>query len=116
MSRTRKRIQTAAFAVLEYEMKWEGTYRPCISPEHLRRLWLLKQDTGKPITQLVADALDYYFEHKEGGEKAIFSLLHYALKGLEPNPYNSGCSEENLEQVARERGVLSIEKSLDHKD
>ena len=62
-----KRIQTAAFGVPEYEMKWEGTYRPRISPENLRRLWLAKQRTGKPITKLVSEALDYYFNHTERG-------------------------------------------------
>ncbi len=58
-----KKIQTAAFGVPEYEMKWEGTYRPRISSEHLRRLWLLKHRTKNPITKLVAEALDYYFEN-----------------------------------------------------
>jgi hypothetical protein len=58
-----KKIQTAAFGVPEYEMKWEGTYRPRISSEHLRRLWSLKHRAKKPITRLVAEALDYYFEN-----------------------------------------------------
>jgi hypothetical protein len=44
-----KKIQSAAFGILEHEMKWEGTYRPRISPEHLRRLWKMKQESGKPI-------------------------------------------------------------------
>jgi hypothetical protein len=64
----KKLIQTATFGVPEYEMKWEGTYRPRISSEHLRQLWSLKQKTGKPITQLVSDALDLYFKSiREGG-------------------------------------------------
>ncbi len=44
-----KKIQSAAFGVPEHEMKWLGTYRPRISPEHLRRLWKMKQESGKPI-------------------------------------------------------------------
>ena len=56
-------IQTATFDVAEFEMKREGSYRPRISPEHLRSLWLLKQRTKKPITALVAEALDFYFGH-----------------------------------------------------
>jgi len=62
-----KLIQTSTFGVPEYEMTREGTYRPRISPEHLRRLWLTKQKTGKPITELVAEALDFYFENEERG-------------------------------------------------
>lgn len=62
----RKRlIQTATFGVSEYEMKWEGNYRPRISPEHLRKLWLEKTHTKRPITQIVSDALDNYFARKE---------------------------------------------------
>lgn len=55
-----KQTQTAAFGVPEYEVEREGSYRPRILPHHLRRLWLLKQRTGRPITKLVADALDGY--------------------------------------------------------
>ena len=60
-----KRIQTAAFDVPEYEMKPEANYRPRISAEHLCRLWLLKQRSGRPITKLVAQALDDYLEDQE---------------------------------------------------
>ena len=56
-----KKIQFAAFGVPEYDMNREGTYRPRISSEHLRRLWKMKQESGKPITILVAEALDNYF-------------------------------------------------------
>ncbi len=56
-----KKIQSAAFGVPEYDMNREGTYRPRISPEHLRKLWKMKQESGKPITILVAEALDRYF-------------------------------------------------------
>lgn len=62
-----KKIQTAAFGVPEYEMKWEGTYRPRISSEHLRQLWRLKQRKNKPITKLVAEALYYYLKYEERG-------------------------------------------------
>ena len=62
-----KFIQTSNFGVPEYEITREGTYRPRISPEHLRRLWLKKQKTGKPITVLVTEALDFYFENTERG-------------------------------------------------
>ena len=64
-----KKIQTAAFGVPEYDMQREGTYRPRILPEHLRRLWKRKLQSGKPITELVAEALDNYFENQKGGEK-----------------------------------------------
>jgi hypothetical protein len=64
-----KHIQTACFGVPEYEMLSQFNYRPPIGYKHMRRLWLLKQQTGKPITQLVAEALDCYFESiGEGGE------------------------------------------------
>jgi hypothetical protein len=70
-----KRIQTAAFGVPEFEMKPQANYRPRISPDHLCRLWLLKQYVKRPITSLVAEALDTYLENmkwimeKKGGEK-----------------------------------------------
>ena len=56
-----RQIQTGVFGVPEYEPKRVGSYRPRIAPEHLRRLWLEKQRTQKPMTKLVADALDEYF-------------------------------------------------------
>ena len=57
-----KLIQTAKFGVPEFEMRRQANYRPRISAEHLSLLWLLKQHTKKPITKLVAEALDAYFE------------------------------------------------------
>ena len=66
MNEKARPIQTATFGVPEYEMKWEGTYRPRISSEHLLRLYSLKHRTKKPITRLVAEALDYYFENAIG--------------------------------------------------
>ena len=42
--------------------KREGTYKPRISAEHLRKLWLRKQETGKTIVELVSEALELYFE------------------------------------------------------
>jgi hypothetical protein len=36
------------------------SYRPEIDAEQLRNLWLLKQHTGIPITELVRDAVDEY--------------------------------------------------------
>ena len=62
-----KQIQTAIFGVPEYEVKQQSHYRPRICPEHLDRLWQLKQRSGKPITLLVSEALDCYFE-KNGKE------------------------------------------------
>jgi hypothetical protein len=61
---SKKPIQTATFGVPEYEMKWEGTYRPPISTEHLRRLWDEKLRTKKPITKIIAEAIEFYFENK----------------------------------------------------
>jgi hypothetical protein len=75
MNTKMKKIQTAAFGVPEFEMKPEANYRPRISAEHLCRLWLLKQYVKKPITVLVAEALDSYLENmkwaieEKGGEK-----------------------------------------------
>lgn len=60
-----KQIQTAAFSAPEYEVRWEAAYRPRISRERLHRLWLLKQRTRKPITQMIAEALDRYFASEE---------------------------------------------------
>lgn len=63
-----KQIQTAAFNVPEYEPKREGNYRPRIQPDQLRQLWLLKQQTGKPMTLLVREALESYLTARsEGG-------------------------------------------------
>jgi predicted DNA-binding protein len=60
-----KLIQTAAFGVAEFEMKPQANYRPRISAEHLSRLWLLKQRTKKPISKIVSEALDFYFDNLE---------------------------------------------------
>ena len=49
----------------EYDAKREATYKPRITADHLRKLWLRKQCTGKTITQLVSEALDLYFEGLE---------------------------------------------------
>ena len=57
-----RQVQTAAFNLPEYEPRRVGCYRPRILPHHLRRLWLEKQRTEKPMTQLVAEALDVYFQ------------------------------------------------------
>lgn len=61
-------IQTATFGVSEYEIKPEKTYRPRVSLKHMRRLRALKREMGKPITELVATALDYYFDNCVNGE------------------------------------------------
>jgi len=42
-----------------------GYYRPRILPEHLRRLWLEKQRTRKPMTRLIAEAIDEYFASRQ---------------------------------------------------
>lgn len=60
-----RQIQTAAFNVPEYEPRRVGYYRPRILPHHLRRLWLEKQRTRKPMTQLIAEALNEYFERRQ---------------------------------------------------
>ena len=60
-----QQIQTAAFGLPEYEPQRNGTYRPCILPHHLRRLWLEKQRTHRPMTRLIAEALDEYFERRQ---------------------------------------------------
>jgi len=70
----KKLIQTATFGVEEFEMKPEANYKPRISAEHLCLLWALKRKTKKPITKLVAEALDSYLENADwnfgkGGEK-----------------------------------------------
>jgi len=62
-------IQTSRFEVPEFEIKRTGTYRPRNSPEHLRRLRLLKERSKKPITRLVEEALEDYLNKQKGGEK-----------------------------------------------
>jgi hypothetical protein len=60
-----RQTQTAAFNAPAYEPRRIGKYRPRILPHHLRRLWLLKQRTNKPMIQLVAEALDEYFDRHQ---------------------------------------------------
>lgn len=55
-----KAIQTATFGVDEYEVGGPRTCRPRIQPDQHRRLWLLKKKTGKPITELVGEAIEIY--------------------------------------------------------
>ena len=38
------------------------SYKPRIDDKQLRGLWLVKQCTGVPITELVRDALEGYLE------------------------------------------------------
>jgi hypothetical protein len=69
----KKLFQTGAFGVPEFEMKPQANYRPRISPEHLSLLWALKRKTKRPITKLVAEAIDLYLEEanrnfRKGGE------------------------------------------------
>jgi hypothetical protein len=56
-----RNVNRLASAKIAYDPHRAGTYRPRISPAHLRRLWLEKQCTGKTMTTLVAQALDDYF-------------------------------------------------------
>jgi predicted DNA-binding protein len=73
----KKYIQTACFGVPEYEMMTQFSYRPRISNEHMLKLWALKNRRKKPITQLVAEALEHYFDTMEkGGEKNELSKTH----------------------------------------
>jgi hypothetical protein len=62
-----KFIQISTFGVPEYEIKPEWRYRPRISPERTRRLWLTKKKTGKAIGKIIAEALNFYFENVERG-------------------------------------------------
>ncbi len=66
-------IQTAILGSPEFEIKPEANYKPRVSAEHLCLLWLLKRKTGRPITKLVAEAIDLYlktvdWQIKKGGE------------------------------------------------
>ncbi len=55
----------------EFETKRVGTYRPRISPEHLRGLCFLRQRSKKPIMRLVEEALEDYLKKEKGGEKIL---------------------------------------------
>jgi len=73
----KKRIQTAFLGVPECEVVAKFSYRPRIGSEHMRKLWVLKRRRKKPITQLVAEALDVYFATIEkGGESNELSENH----------------------------------------
>ena len=66
-------IQTSAFGQPEFEIKQQANYKPRISVERLALLRKLKRNTGKPITKLVAEAIDLYLKTirwstKKGGE------------------------------------------------
>ena len=62
-----KQTQTAAFGIPEYELQRSEVYRPRISFKRMRRLRIIRKQSGKPITRLVAEALDKYFEITERG-------------------------------------------------
>ena len=68
-----KLIQTATFGVPEFEMKHQANYRPRISAKHRDLLWLLKQRAKKPITKLVAEALDAYFDDVDWSNEGSLS-------------------------------------------
>ena len=48
--------------VPEFEYKPQANYKPRVSVEHLCLLWVVKRNTGKPITKLVAEAIDLYLK------------------------------------------------------
>ncbi len=54
----------------EFEYKPQANYKPRVSADHLCLLWAVKRNTGKPITKLVAEAIDLYLKtinfQKEG--------------------------------------------------
>ena len=60
-----RQIRNAAIGTPEYEPERVGSYRPKIYPRHLRRLWLEKQRKRKPMTRLIAEALDEYFASRQ---------------------------------------------------
>ncbi|MFC1711176.1 hypothetical protein ACFLZ1_01175 [Patescibacteria group bacterium] len=68
----RKQIQTAILNIPEFEYKPQANYKPRVSAKHLCQLWAVKRNTGKPITKLVAEAIDLYLKTvslpKEGGD------------------------------------------------
>ena len=61
-----KPIQTSTFNVPEYEVVHGAVYRPRLSLKHLRYLRQIKRHTGKPISKLVAEAIDTYLEQWKG--------------------------------------------------
>ena len=58
----RKQIQTAMLNIPEFEYKPQANYKPRVSADHLCLLWVVKKNTGKPITKLVAEAIDLYLK------------------------------------------------------
>ena len=81
-----RQIQTAAFGVPEYDPKRIGYYRPKILPEHLRRLWLEKQRTRKPMTRLMAEALDEYFAQQAELASRFWGAPPGLPGGVPPTP------------------------------
>jgi hypothetical protein len=61
-----RQIQTAAFGLPEYEVQPRWTYRPRVKPHLVRKLWELKVKTGKPMTELLSEALERYLADREG--------------------------------------------------
>ena len=62
-----KQIQTAAFGIPEFELRSSEVYRQKIESWRMVRLLIKKRQTGKPITRLVAEALDIYLDNVERG-------------------------------------------------
>jgi hypothetical protein len=58
----KRQIQTAILNVPEFEYKPQANYKPRVSARHLCLLWELKRNTGKPISKLVAEAIDLYLK------------------------------------------------------
>ena len=63
-----KPIQTATFNVPEYEVINGTNYRPRLASKQLRQLRVIKKRTGRPITKLLAEALDDYLDRWKGGD------------------------------------------------
>ena len=91
-------------------------YQPIMSEENVRRLYFLKQEKRKPMTRLLDQILNEYFEEhnnkksteqsgevEEGGEKACMNA-----KSAE-TPLKSNPSRETMITTADTRTVLSAE-------
>lgn len=61
-----KQVQTRILTTVpEYEVEYTESYRPRIRADQMRRLRQIKEETGRPITQLLEEALEQYFVGRE---------------------------------------------------
>ena len=54
-----------------YSRRWSAMYQPALRPEQIKALYYLKLKLGRPMTELVRDAVEMYLQDFGGADQII---------------------------------------------